>query len=64
MGGFHYKIRGKDKDGNLTLEGGQQNNRPSPMHETFRFVENIFEELDYTNEWYFDTQKIVKSVII
>ena len=53
-GGFHFIIKGKDEDGNLILEGGQQNNRPSPMHTTFRFVENIFEELDAVNEWYFD----------
>ncbi|WP_159633073.1 PDZ domain-containing protein [Sphingobacterium composti Ten et al. 2007 non Yoo et al. 2007] len=55
-GGFHFIIKGKDKDGNLILEGGQQNNRPSPMHNTFRFVENIFEELDAANEWYFDAK--------
>jgi hypothetical protein len=28
-----------------TLEGGWQNNRPSPLHPEFRFVENIREEL-------------------
>jgi hypothetical protein len=55
-GGFHFMIKGNDKDGNLILEGGQQNNRPSPMHNVFRFVENIFEELDDVNEWYFDAK--------
>ncbi|MCA5004251.1 right-handed parallel beta-helix repeat-containing protein [Sphingobacterium bovistauri] len=58
-GGFHFEIKGKDSQGNLMLEGGQQNNRPSPIHETFRFVENIFEELDDTNEWYFDINKSI-----
>lgn len=53
-GGFHFIIKGKDSNGELILEGGHQNNRPSPMHESFRFVENILEELDDTNEWYFD----------
>lgn len=52
-GGMHYRITGKDKTGNLVYEGGWQNNRPSPMHETQRYVENIFEELDAPGEWYF-----------
>ena len=58
-GGFHFMIKGNDKDGNLILEGGQQNNRPSPMHNVFRFVENVFEELDDVNEWYFDAKTYV-----
>ncbi|SPZ83979.1 Uncharacterised protein [Sphingobacterium multivorum] len=45
--GFHYQITGKDGLSTVTLEGGQQNNRPSKMHETYRFVENIFEETRY-----------------
>ncbi|MDR2275436.1 MAG: PDZ domain-containing protein [Sphingobacterium sp.] len=53
-GGFHYRITGKDGSSKVTLEGGQQNNRPSKMHETYRFVENIFEELDTAQEWYLD----------
>ncbi|WP_428662743.1 DUF1565 domain-containing protein [Runella sp.] len=53
-GGFHYLIKGKDEKGELKLEGGWQNNRPSPMHKQHRFVENIFEELDAPGEWYFD----------
>lgn len=53
-GGFHYLVSGKDKNGELKLEGGLQNNRPSKMHETYRFVENVFEELDTLNEWYLD----------
>lgn len=52
-GGMHYRITGKDDTGNLVYEGGWQNNRPSPMHETQRYVENIFEELDAPGEWYF-----------
>jgi hypothetical protein len=53
-GSFHYRILGKRNDGSLQLEGGWQNNRPAPLHTDFRFVENIFEELDAPGEWYFD----------
>jgi hypothetical protein len=51
-GGYHYRITGKDADGNVTFEGGWQNNRPSGMHADQRMVENIFEELDAPGEWY------------
>lgn len=53
-GGFHYRISGRDQDGQLTFSGGEQNNRPSKMHETYRYVENIVEELDVANEWFLD----------
>lgn len=53
-GGFHYRITGKDANGNLILEGGWQNNRPSPMNDKYRFVENVFEELDAPGEWFYD----------
>ncbi len=53
-GDFHYRITGKDNDGNLKLEGGHQNNRPMGIHKDNRMVENIFEELDAPGEWYFD----------
>lgn len=56
-GGMHYRIVGKDDSGNLKLEGGWQNNRPSEMHKEFRFVENIFEELDAPGEWWLDREK-------
>ena len=42
--------------GELTLEGGWQNNRRMGMHEKYRFVENIFEELDTVNEWFYDKE--------
>ncbi len=51
-GGFHYRITGKNANGEVTYEGGWQNNRPSPMHPQHRYVENIFEELDATGEWF------------
>jgi hypothetical protein len=56
-GGMQYKITGVNEDYSLRLEGGYQNNRASPLHSTYRFVENIFEELDAPGEWYLDTQK-------
>ena len=52
-GDFHYRIIGKDRKGNLNLEGGWQNNRPMGLHEDNRMVENIFEELDAPGEWYY-----------
>ncbi len=53
-GGYHFVITGKKNDGTVTSEGGWQNNRPSAMHGRFRFVENIFEELDAPGEWFLD----------
>jgi hypothetical protein len=51
-GGYHYRITGKDAQGDVTYEGGWQNNRQMGMHKDFRMVENIFEELDAPGEWY------------
>ena len=51
-GDMHYRILGKNPDGSLRYEGGWQNNRPSAMHPKYRFVENIFEELDAPGEWF------------
>lgn len=53
-GDFHYVITGKDADGKLAYEGGWQNNRRMGMHPEYRFVENIFEELDAPGEWFLD----------
>jgi len=53
-GSFDFMITGKDANGKLLMEGGYQNNRPSPLHAERRFVENIFEELDAPGEWYLD----------
>jgi hypothetical protein len=53
-GDFHYLIKGKNDQNELALEGGWQNNRRMGMHDKHRFVENIFEELDTTNEWFYD----------
>ncbi|MDR1866019.1 MAG: peptide-binding protein [Bacteroidales bacterium] len=58
-GDFHYRITGKDKKGNLTLEGGWQNNRQYGIHKANRMVENIFEELDAPGEWFYDEKESV-----
>jgi hypothetical protein len=51
-GGYHYRITGKDAKGEVTYEGGWQNNRQMGMHKDYRMVENIFEELDAEGEWF------------
>ncbi|HEX5669167.1 MAG TPA: right-handed parallel beta-helix repeat-containing protein, partial [Chitinophagaceae bacterium] len=56
-GDMHWLIKGKQNNNKLELEGGWQNNRPSPMHPVFRIAENIFEELDAPGEWFFDQQE-------
>lgn len=53
-GDMHWLVTGKNEDGSLKLEGGWQNNRPTPMHPRYRMVENIFEELDAPGEWFYD----------
>ena len=55
-GDYHYRITGKNADGGLHYEGGWQNNRQMGMHAEYRFVENIFEELDAPGEWYHDAR--------
>jgi hypothetical protein len=53
-GDLAYQVTGKNAKGELTMEGGWQNNRPSTMHAKYRFVENVFEELDAPGEWYYN----------
>ena len=55
-GGYHYQITGKEADGDVTYEGGWQNNRRMGMHKNHRMVENIFEELDAPGEWFHDAK--------
>lgn len=56
-GGYHYRITGKDANGDVTYEGGWQNNRQMGMHAEYRMVENIFEELDAPGEWFHDASE-------
>ena len=44
------------QDGEVTYEGGWQNNRQMGMHKDYRMVENIFEELDAAGEWFHDAK--------
>lgn len=53
-GGYHYRITGLNDKGEAILEGGWQNNRQMGLHDKYRFVENVLEELDAPHEWYFD----------
>jgi len=62
-GGYSYEITGKNPDGTLSYRGGWQNNRQMGMHDTYRFVENIFEEMTEPGEWYMDRQKGLLWVI-
>jgi hypothetical protein len=55
-GDYHYRITGKDTNHTLRYEGGWQNNRQMGMHAEYRYVENIFEELDAPGEWYHDAK--------
>lgn len=52
-GSQHYEISGKE-NGSLIIKGGYQISRPSPLHASLRYVENIREELDTLNEWFWD----------
>lgn len=56
-GDMHWLVKGKKEDGSLDLEGGWQNNRPSPVHPRYRMVENVFEELDVPGEWYYEARE-------
>ncbi|PIB30419.1 hypothetical protein BFP77_04605 [Maribacter sp. 4U21] len=53
-GDMHWLVKGKNDDSRLILDGGWQNNRPSPMHPRYRMIEHVFEELDVPEEWFYD----------
>ena len=55
-GDFTWQITGKDANGNLTKEGGWQNNRGGGINENIQYVENIFEELDAPGEWFLNAK--------
>lgn len=56
-GGYHYRVTGKTDGDSLKMEGGYQNNRQMGMHDKYRFIENVFEELDTADEWYFNKKE-------
>lgn len=55
-GSVHYVITGKNADGEPVLEGGWQQNQAAQLHDKYRFVENIFEELDVPGEWFLNEE--------
>ena len=55
-GDFTWRITGKDANGDLTKEGGWQNNRGGGINQDIQFVENIFEELDAPGEWFLNSK--------
>ena len=58
-GDMHWRITGKIDGGELKMVGGWQNNRQMGAHKEYRFVENIFEELDAPGEWYLNEAESV-----
>ncbi len=54
-GSVHYRITGKDETG-LKLEGGWQQNRHRWLNDKNVMIENIFEELDHSGEWFLDRE--------
>lgn len=58
-GDFHYRVLGKSAEGTLEYEGGWQNNRRLGIHDTYRMVENVFEELDAPGEWFHNEKQSV-----
>jgi hypothetical protein len=58
-GDYHYLITGKDANNKVSYVGGWQNNRQMGMHDTYRMVENIFEELDAPGEWFLNKKEKV-----
>ncbi|MBS0568468.1 MAG: right-handed parallel beta-helix repeat-containing protein [Proteobacteria bacterium] len=55
-GGMQVPILGKNADGTLKFGTAVGNNRPSPPHATYRYVENVLEELDAPGEWFHDAR--------
>lgn len=56
-GGFSYEIDGRTNDNELIYHGGWQNNRQSPMHNDYRMVENIREEMTEPGEWIYSVRE-------
>lgn len=56
-GGFSFEIDGKTEQNELIYHGGWQNNRQSGLHENYRFVENIREEMTEPGEWFYSVKE-------
>ena len=55
-GSKHFQITGRDAEGNLLLKGGWQCNNDMPLHEEYRYVENLYEALGADGEFYYDRE--------
>jgi hypothetical protein len=54
-GSFHFMVKTVRPDGRPELEGGWQNNRQSTVfHPEYKFIENVFEELNSAGEWFYE----------
>jgi hypothetical protein len=53
-GSEHYVVTGVDSSQNLQTVGPLCNGRPDGLAGGSQVVENVFDELDAPNEWYFD----------
>ena len=56
-GGVQVPILGKKADGSLVYGAQVGNNRVMPPSEQHRYVENVFEELDASGEWFHDRKQ-------
>src|SRR5262249_10720421 len=56
-GGESYRITGKNVDNTLALDWVGDNNRGSVANLNREVAENIFEELDTPEEWFYDKAK-------
>ncbi len=57
-GSFHFLVKSVGPDGRPELEGGYQNNRQATLfHPEYKFIENVFEELDSAGEWFYEASE-------
>ena len=55
-GDIHWKVSGRNKN-ELTYEGEEYSHLTSILHPTYRFIENVFEELDAPGEWFYNASE-------
>ncbi len=57
-GSFHFLVRSVGPDGRPELAGGYQNNRQTTaFHAEYKFIENVFEELNAAGEWFYEASE-------
>ena len=55
-GDVHWKVSGV-KENELTYEGEEFTRLTSILHPVYKYVENVFEELDTPGEWFYNTEE-------